>query len=292
MNTKKFKQVRRTDPKLWERVKKKITHDSKGGKPGQWSARKAQLTVAEYKKRGGEYTKKSPKPRDTSLGKWTRQEWGTKSGKNSVVGKKATGERYLPKKARDALTDKEYKQTSRKKRRDMKKGVQYSRQPSKISRKSMKSMKSTRTFKMKSDKKYTVTDTKNKTVLKSIKKSDRANKKYKATFTIHKDGKKKEKTTYFGYPSPTDPNNDYTRHKDKTRRNRYIWRHMKDTRTGDPTRAGYLSLYVLWNKPSLKASITDYKKRLGKYNRTGTFPLDISGYQKPANAKTKIQRSK
>ena len=107
-----------------------------------------------------------------------------------------------------------------------------------------------------------------------------------------KDGKKKEKTTYFGYPSPTDPKNDYTRHKDKTRRNRYIWRHMKDTRTGDPTRAGYLSLYVLWNKPSLKASITDYKKRLGKYNRTGTFPLDISGYQKPANAKTKIQRSK
>ena len=104
MSTKKVKQVIRTDPKLWERVKKKITHDSKGGKPGQWSARKAQLTVAEYKKRGGEYTKKSPKPRDTSLGKWTRQEWGTKSGKNSVVGKKATGERYLPKKARDALT--------------------------------------------------------------------------------------------------------------------------------------------------------------------------------------------
>ena len=34
---------------------------------------------------------------------------------------------------------------------------------------------------------------------------------------------------------------------------------MKDTRTGDPTRAGYLSLYILWNKPSLKASITDYK---------------------------------
>ena len=67
---------------------------------------------------------------------------------------------------------------------------------------------------------------------------------------------------------------------------------MKDTRTGDPTRAGYLSLYVLWNKPSLKASITDYKKRLGEYNRTGKFPLDISGYQKPKNAKTKIQRSK
>ena len=134
--------------------------------------------------------------------------------------------------------------------------------------------------------------TENKIALKSIKKSDRTNKKYKATFTIHKNGKKKEKTTYFGYPNQKDPKNDYTRHKDKNRRNRYIWRHMKDTRTGDPTRAGYLSLYVLWNKPSLKASITDYKKRLGKYNRTGKFPLEISGYQKPTNAKTKIQRSK
>jgi len=275
MSSKKVKQVIRTDPKLWESVKKKITSGSKGGNPEQWSARKAQLAVAEYKKRGGGYTKNSAKPRDTSLGKWTRQKWGTKSGKNSVVGKKATGERYLPKKARDALTDKEYKQTSRKKRKDMKKGIQYSRQPSKISRKTGK-----HNF------------AENKIVLKSIKKSDRTNKKYKATFTIHKDGKKKEKTTYFGYPSPTDPNNDYTRHKDKNRRNRYIWRHMKDTRTGDPTRAGYLSLYVLWNKPSLKASITDYKKRLGKYNRTGKFPLDISGYQKPINAKTKIQRSK
>ena len=41
--------------------------------------------------------------------------------------------------------------------------------------------------------------TENKIALKSIKKSDRTNKKYKATFTIHKNGKKKEKTTYFGY---------------------------------------------------------------------------------------------
>ena len=327
------KKVIRTNPKLWESVKKKVTRGSKGGKPGQWSARKAQLAVAEYKKRGGGYGKNSAKPRNTSLGKWTRQKWGTKSGKNSVVGKKATGERYLPKKARDALTDKEYKKTSRKKRKDTKKGVQYSRQPRKISR---KTGKYTRTYKMRNkmknksrkpvkksrkSKKWSIKRkrsidckhprgfserqyckrqsrggkykfTENKIALKSIKKSDRTNKKYKATFTIHKDGKKKEKTTYFGYPSQTDPKNDYTRHKDKNRRNRYIWRHMKDTRTGDPTRAGYLSLYVLWNKPSLKASITDYKKRLGEYNRTGKFPLDISGYQKPINAKTKIQRSK
>jgi hypothetical protein len=335
------KKVIRTNPKLWESVKKKVTRGSKGGKPGQWSARKAQLSVAEYKKKGGGYAKNSAKRRNTSLSKWTRQKWGTKSGKNSVVCKKATGERYLPKKARNALTDKEYKRTSRKKRKDTKKGVQYSRQPRKISRKtgkytrtykmrnktksrkpkkkSRKPKKKSRKPKKKSRKwsikrkrninckhprgfserqycnrqtrggKYKFAESKNKIALKSIKKSDRTNKKYKATFTIHKNGKKKEKTTYFGYPSQKDPKNDYTRHKDKNRRNKYIWRHMKDTRTGDPTRAGYLSLYVLWNKPSLKASITDYKKRLGKYNRTGTFPLDITGYKKPKNAKTKIQ---
>ena len=43
-----------------------------------------------------------------SLSNWTKEEWGTKSGKNSTQGKKATGERYLPKKARAALSDKEY----------------------------------------------------------------------------------------------------------------------------------------------------------------------------------------
>jgi hypothetical protein len=41
-----------------------------------------------------------------SLKKWTKEEWGTKSGKPSTQGKKATGERYLPKKAREALSDK------------------------------------------------------------------------------------------------------------------------------------------------------------------------------------------
>ena len=42
-----------------------------------------------------------------SLDSWTKEEWGTKSGKNSTQGKKATGERYLPKKARESLSDKE-----------------------------------------------------------------------------------------------------------------------------------------------------------------------------------------
>jgi len=61
--------------------------------------------------------------------KWTKEDWGTKSGKNSTEGKGATGERYLPKKKRDAMSDKQYARTSAKKRADTAKGKQYSKQP-------------------------------------------------------------------------------------------------------------------------------------------------------------------
>ena len=70
-----------------------------------------------------------------SLKKWTKEEWGTKSGKPSTQGKKETGERYLRNKARQALTKKEYAATSRKKRADTKKGKQHSAQPKKIAKK-------------------------------------------------------------------------------------------------------------------------------------------------------------
>ena len=73
-----------------------------------------------------------------SLKRWTKEDWGTKSGKPSTQGKKATGERYLPKKARKALSAKEYKATSRKKRADTKKGKQFSKQPKAIAKKTAK----------------------------------------------------------------------------------------------------------------------------------------------------------
>lgn len=119
----------RTKPKLWERVKAKITRGSKGGKPGEWSARKAQLAVAEYKAEGGGY--KGEKSDDNSLAQWTEEDWGTKSGRES--GK--TGERYLPKKAREALSDAEYQKTTAKKRADTKRGKQFSSQPKAIAEK-------------------------------------------------------------------------------------------------------------------------------------------------------------
>ena len=81
-----------------------------------------------------------------SLKKWTKEEWGTKSGKPSTQGKKATGERYLPKKARQALTKKEYAATSRKKRADTKAGKQFSKQPKKIAKKTARHRKQFLTF--------------------------------------------------------------------------------------------------------------------------------------------------
>ena len=76
-----------------------------------------------------------------SLKKWQKEDWGTKSGKPSTQGKKATGERYLPRKAREALSDEEYASTSRKKREDTKKGKQFSKQPKKIAKKTAKHRK-------------------------------------------------------------------------------------------------------------------------------------------------------
>jgi hypothetical protein len=69
-----------------------------------------------------------------SLKDWTDQEWTTKSGKPSTQGPKATGERYLPKKAIQAMSDSEYAASSRKKREDTKKGKQFSKQPKKAAK--------------------------------------------------------------------------------------------------------------------------------------------------------------
>lgn len=127
----------RTNEALWKRVVAQVKRGSKGGKAGQWSARKAQMAGKLYKEKGGGYTGKKTEAQK-SMSKWTKEKWGTKSGKPSTQGKKATGERYLPKKAREALTKEEYKKTSAKKRADTKKGKQFSSQPKKIAKKTAK----------------------------------------------------------------------------------------------------------------------------------------------------------
>ena len=66
-----------TKPALRERIKKRITAGSKGGKPGQWIARKAQMVAAAYKKAGGGY-KGGQGKKQKDLKKWGKEKWMTK----------------------------------------------------------------------------------------------------------------------------------------------------------------------------------------------------------------------
>ena len=66
-----------TKPELRERIKDRIMAGSSGGKPGQWSARKAQMVASEYKGKGGGYQGgKGEKQKD--LEKWGDEKWSTK----------------------------------------------------------------------------------------------------------------------------------------------------------------------------------------------------------------------
>lgn len=87
-----------------------------------------------------------------------------------------------------------------------------------------------------------------------FKKSTNSEKKYMAIF--YENGKK-IKTTHFGAAGMSD----YTKHKDPARKQRYMNRHRATEDWSKPMTAGALSRFILWNKPSLKASISDYKKR-------------------------------
>ena len=89
----------------------------------------------------------------------------------------------------------------------------------------------------------------------TIKKSTKSGKKLMATFTYDEG---RSKTTHFGASGM----DDYTITKDKEQRTRYRQRHKKDLQTKDPTKAGYLSYYILWgDSTSRRDNISAYKKR-------------------------------
>jgi len=93
-----------------------------------------------------------------------------------------------------------------------------------------------------------------KLILKTIRKSKKPEKKYDAVF--ERNGR--EKTISFGARSYSD----FTKHKDETRKQRYIDRHSNGRESWDkPDTAGALSRWILWNKPGFRASVADYKKR-------------------------------
>lgn len=96
--------------------------------------------------------------------------------------------------------------------------------------------------------------------LLSISKSDKPSKKLVAVFEI--DGKQRK--VHFGATGY----NDYTIYSktegksvaDK-KKDAYLARHKANETWNDPMTAGSLSRWVLWNKPTISASISDFKKR-------------------------------
>jgi len=76
-------------------------------------------------------------------------------------------------------------------------------------------------------------------------------------YTAHFQVGDKIKLVHFG----SSIHENYTIHKDEKRKKAYLSRHAKDLETNDPMRAGYLSYYILWNKPTLHKSIQDYKNK-------------------------------
>lgn len=91
--------------------------------------------------------------------------------------------------------------------------------------------------------------------LKTIRKSHKKEKKYDAVF-LSEDGK--TITRSFGAKNYSD----FTKHKNVTRRARYLKRHSgMGENWNDPTTPGALSRHILWNKPTLQGSIRDFKKK-------------------------------
>ncbi len=106
-----------TDPELRERLKEEIKAGGKGGRPGQWSARKSQLLVRAYEDAGGGYRHEGERTdSQRHLHEWSEQDWHTKDGDARARGKDGTTARYLPDAAWKLLTKAEREATDRRKR--------------------------------------------------------------------------------------------------------------------------------------------------------------------------------
>lgn len=112
----------RSDEPRWKRIVASVKAGSKGGNPGQWSARKAQLAVLRYKKSGGGYSGPKTKAQQ-SLSKWTKQKWRTSDGKPAK--RKGGTTRYLPDAAWKNLSASEKAATNRAKMRGSRSGKQF-----------------------------------------------------------------------------------------------------------------------------------------------------------------------
>ena len=87
-----------------------------------------------------------------------------------------------------------------------------------------------------------------------IKKSNKEGKKLMAIFTMDNG---RTRTTHFGASGMSD----YTKNRDKERKQRYLKRHRRNENWNNPLSAGALSRWILWNKETRGASINDFKRR-------------------------------
>ena len=83
-----------------------------------------------------------------------------------------------------------------------------------------------------------------------IKPSNKQDKKYMAIVDD-------KKTIHFGQAGASD----YTIHKDKDRKERYLARHRKNEQWDNPLTASFYATNLIWNKPTLTESIKDTNNR-------------------------------
>ena len=121
--------TKRTKESMWKRIVASVKSGSAGGRPGQWSARKAQLATARYKKAGGGY--KGKKSASNKLSKWSKQKWDYVSKGDKKKPKSKRG-RYLPESVRKSLSPAEKAATNRKKRAAAAKGKQKAKYSKKV----------------------------------------------------------------------------------------------------------------------------------------------------------------
>ena len=88
-----------------------------------------------------------------------------------------------------------------------------------------------------------------------IKPSNKPDKKYMAIIDD-------KKTVHFGATGASD----YTKHKDKERKERYLARHKNNEQWNNPLTAGFYATNILWNKPTITESIRDTNRRFKNIN--------------------------
>ena len=88
-----------------------------------------------------------------------------------------------------------------------------------------------------------------------IKKSTNPKKKYDAVTNDNK----KVSFAASGY-------SDFTKHKDEDRKKNYIARHKPTQNWKDHTTAGFYAKNILWNKPTIEASIRDTNRKFPNLN--------------------------